>query len=598
MQTGAIPYRVAEFLKKHPPFHFMEEADLVVLASHGRVKFHEPDEYLGWQSSPHGPYFFVIQRGSVSLWDETSDPPVLKDIRGEGDCIGLERFNGSPTNLYSAKSESEVLVYALSAADLEPLLTRYPQAAKYVAAHSSVTADYVASGEAAGPHEMFVADLVRDRAPLHCAPSVSVQEAALLLNKRGAQALALVEENKVAGLVTSEDFVSWVAAGAVDPQQAVRNLARAEIVTVGPQSLVSDCVLVMADSPNNAVVLTSDGSPSGSLQSTITAAGLAPAFGDHPVSILGEIEIAPDFATLRAINTRARSWVLKNLTAPSGLDWLASWADFLNRRIFVRLLELTENIRPGQLYCFYGDAGRRELMTSVAPRIGVIGNVPKPIQEAMAQCGYIAPEPIVSSSLDDWKTRFSGWIRDPVRTQVYQSRPFFDLRPIYGSMDLYHELEWHVRAELAAEPIFLRVLANDCFSSLPPLTFFRDLVVEESGKQTDTFRLERSALQPLADVARVFSLAAGSPLGASTRERFEQARRLLPSKDSILREASDTMRLVLFHQARAGLRTGSSGAELPLSILSRHDRQVLKSGFRSIHNLLEFTSSGEWLEAL
>jgi CBS domain-containing protein len=143
----------------------------------------------------------------------------------------------------------------------------------------------------------------------------------------------------------------------------------------------------------------------------------------------------------------------------------------------------------------------------------------------------------------------------------------------------------------------LRVLANDCLSSLPPLTFYRDLVVEESGERTDTFRLESSALEPLADVARVFSLASGSPLGASTRERFQRARRLLPSQESIFREASETMRVVLFHQARAGLRLRSSGADLPLSILSRLDRQVLKSGFRSIHNLLEYTASCDWLES-
>jgi CBS domain-containing protein len=158
-------------------------------------------------------------------------------------------------------------------------------------------------------------------------------------------------------------------------------------------------------------------------------------------------------------------------------------------------------------------------------------------------------------------------------------------------------LESHVRAELAAEPTFLRVLANDCLSSLPPLTFYRDLVVEESGERTDTFRLESSALEPLADVARVFSLASGSSLGASTRERFQRARRLLPSQESIFREASETMRVVLFHQARAGLRLHSSGADLPLSILSRLDRQVLKSGFRSIHNLLEYTASCDWLES-
>ena len=40
---------------------------------------------------------------------------------------------------------------------------------------------------------------------------------------------------------------------------------------------------------------------------------------------------------------------------------------------------------------------------------------------------------------------------------------------------------------------------------------------------------------------------------------------------------------------------GTPGAELPPALLSRHDRQVLKSGFRSILRLLEFTADRSWL---
>ena len=36
-------------------------------------------------------------------------------------------------------------------------------------------------------------------------------------------------------------------------------------------------------------------------------------------------------------------------------------------------------------------------------------------------------------------------------------------------------------------------------------------------------------------------------------------------------------------------------SSLPLSVLSRQDRQVLKTGFRSIHNLLEFAAPCDWM---
>ncbi len=600
MQTAAIAYRVADFLKQHPPFEFMDVADLVALVARGRVKFHETDEYICWQSAPHAPLFYVIQQGSVSLWDESATPPVLRDIRGAGDCIGLERFNGVPSSLHSAKATSDVVLYALHAADFEPLLQRYPRAARFVVAYSTVTADYEAPSERPYPHQIFLSDLLRERAPLHCPGSTPLQEAARLLHESGAQAIALTHAGAFAAILTSGDLMKWVADGALNPRQPALNIVNPESVTVSPSTLVSDCVLAMAEVGAHAAALTSDGSPHSALQRIITIPSLTPAFGDHPVAILREIAAAPNVASLRALNERARAWTLDNLSAPAAADWLAAFSDFVNRSIVKRLLALLHLDQAGQCWCFYGTAGRQELLTSVAPSIAIIGASPAApsLETALAECGYLSTEAPAAACLDEWKDRFSGWIRDPIRREMYRSRPFFDLRPVLGPELAFNHLESHIRAELAAEAGFLQLLANDCLANLPPLTFFRDLVVEESGEVTDTFRLESSALQPLADVARAFSLSAGHPLGASTRTRFEAAGRLLPAQENIFREAAGTMIVMLFHQARAGLRQRTSGAELPLPLLSRHDRQVIKSGFRSIHKLLEFTASWAWLEAV
>jgi CBS domain-containing protein len=95
----------------------------------------------------------------------------------------------------------------------------------------------------------------------------------------------------------------------------------------------------------------------------------------------------------------------------------------------------------------------------------------------------------------------------------------------------------------------------------------------------------------------VFGIAAGRVLGGSTQERFRLARTLLPEQESIFREASETFRVVLYQQARSGIRQNSSGSQLSPAMLSHHDRQILKSGFRSILRLLEFTAAGRWLEA-
>ena len=121
METAAISHRVADFLKKHPPFNAIDEADLLALAARGRVRFHEPNEYILWQGEPHRHQVFVIQQGTVSLWDETGGRAELRDVRGAGDMLGIERYNGAPHCLYSARSESDVVIYAFPAEDFDEL---------------------------------------------------------------------------------------------------------------------------------------------------------------------------------------------------------------------------------------------------------------------------------------------------------------------------------------------------------------------------------------------------------------------------------------------------------------------------------------------
>ena len=142
------------------------------------------------------------------------------------------------------------------------------------------------------------------------------------------------------------------------------------------------------------------------------------------------------------------------------------------------------------------------------------------------------------------------------------------------------------------------MLAHDCLANVPPLTFYENDVVDSVGEHGSTFRLEHGALRPLVDVGRVFGMAAGATLGRSTLERFAAARTLMPEHERIFREAADTFRIVLWQQGRVGISQNTDGAELPPALLGRYDRRVLKSGFRSISRLLEFTGNPQWLKTI
>lgn len=607
MNTGAISYRVADFLKQHPPFQGMEEADLIALAGRGRVKFHEADEFLCWQASSFSPYLFVIQQGTVSLWDEANGDAHLRDILGVGDIVGVERFLGEQNYRYSAKSASEVVVYALNAADVAPLLEKYPQAARYIDAQGG--AGYQAQEQRQGLHRMFLADLVADVAPLACRPETTVRDAVRIMRAGGASAIFVGDETRTLGLATSDDFLRWLGDGG-DSGAAVERVVGGAVLTFAPDTRVSECVVRMSELGASIAAVTSDGSPSGALQRIVHERDLVAAFGDHPVELVHDVAHARETPALRRLHQRIRAFILEHLAEPAALDWLAQLSHEFNAAVLRRLISLRGFAEDASCWCFYGAAGRRELLTSAAPEVAILcpnfessgpmAEVLEEIGRAYVECGYLPrtsafPATFAAAHFEEWLGRFTSWVQHPVVMQAQIGLPFFDLRPVHGPDSMWHDVQKHVLEVVQAEPTFVEVIANDCMANLPPLTFFRDLVVDESGQHIGTFQLERTALRPLVDVARVFGIAAKSLLGASTVERMVRARTLLPAHEAIFRAAAETVRMLRFHQARVGIRTGGDGSELPPSMLSRHDQQELKSGFRSILELLEFTADRKWV---
>jgi len=399
--------------------------------------------------------------------------------------------------------------------------------------------------------------------------------------------------------LTARDIVTWAADGG-SPSQTVEHIMGPPPPTVAPQTSVSDCVLAMSRANSNFVALTADGV----FLRLISAEDLQPAFGDNPVAILHEIADAPGIDALRLLHRRARTFLLEQLTEPASIDWLAAFSDRINISIAKRLTELAGNTNGQWTWCLWGAAGRCELLVSAEPEIALLCHdadtarghqALERLRADLAACGYLphaVPDfdnEILCATVATWQDRFAEWIRQPIWTQMYRARPLFDLRPAWGDTALWQRVEESAREVIRTEPSFQKVLANDCLSELPPLTFFQDAVVDESGERTEVFALQLRALGPIVEVGRVFGIANQRVLGSSTLERLELARSRMPANESIFREAIETLRVLLYLQARTGLRLNETGTEiLPLQ-LSRLDRQALKSGFRAIHNLLEFT---------
>ena len=115
----------------------------------------------------------------------------------------------------------------------------------------------------------------------------------------------------------------------------------------------------------------------------------------------------------------------------------------------------------------------------------------------------MASNPKWNQSLEGWKRYFSSWIREPENIAVMHTNIFFDFRPVYGEQALGTELKNFIFEQVAANRLFLSFLARNAVRNPPPLSFFRNMVVERSGEHRDAFDIKARAMTPLADAARV-----------------------------------------------------------------------------------------------
>ncbi len=630
MRTSTINYRVADFLKRFPPFEFLDEPELLELASHGRVKVLQRGEALFWEGREPGPFVFVIQQGTVRLVNDTDDGEELRDILGAGELLGVGRFLGRDTYPYTARAASDVVVYGLEARDLERLIDVHNDVARYLEATGSVRGRHAGGGRTddAGPRrqswieETGPAGTVITRRLSTCGPGTTIKAAARQMAVEGRDALVVVDADRLAlGVVTTDDFRDHVATARVASDAPIDAIMHGAPPTAPPNGRVGDYLLVMMQAGVELAAVTADGTTGTPVEGLVTSRDLVVRHGADPAGLALDLRRAPSFSELAALHGRIRGLVVEQLVDAASLGWLLPAVGELHGALVRRVVELAtadcvaDGLAPLELdtcWLHFGSAGRQELLTAHDVDYGLVYADPPTGAETQAReqidaltervgAGLRAAGFRMSSGsrsvdpaswcqpLSVWTERFSGWIHDPVRQQIYQARALFDLRGLARPSRLVGALHRHLAAELDRTDAFIPVLANDTLANQPPLTFFEGLVVDDEERTASHLDIVRSALGPLTDIGRVFALDGMDVETVSTYRRLEQAAARHPKHQAVVEEAAEAFRIALFYRARAGLSAGHDGALIEPASLTRYERTVLKSAFRAVTGLLELT---------
>ena len=644
--------RIAHFLARFPPFSYLPARALEQLCGVVTVRYAPSQTEIFRQGERPERLFYVVRKGAVRLF-RNDEGQRLVDQLDEGDVFGLRPWlSVTPVYSVTARTSEESLLYGIPYASFEPLVDVYPRIGRYLATsfasgvRNPERLGELEREESRGDALLLdespafprgganaTADLTRvpaSRPPVTLGPQTAVRRAAEVMSAEGVGSVIVVDTvGRPLGVVTDRDLRRLVVTGLFSREDTLEDVMQQPPVTIAPDQRAVDVQLAMVRQRVRHLVVTADGTAGSPVVGVVSNRDLLLALGSSPAAVVAEIETANSARELRQLRERAEAW-LRPTVEQRGSVYAAAKImtevnDELTRRaVALALGRLREagHEPPAHPFCWLalGSHGRGEqllrtdqdhaivfadadstadaeadaaeleaarsfLVELAAEASAILGEV------GFERCvgDMMAANPAWCLTVSEWRERLADWAANPTGPKLLNASTLLDRRPVYGALALGEELVAWSAAYCREQPLLLAFLAKAATDNPPPLSFFRNFVVERGGEHEDEFDVKQRAMLPLADAARVLTLAAGVPDPPNTVDRFDRLGALEPQNAELYEAAAQAYDTLMGYRARQGFADGgaSDGRYFRIRELGKLERLQLRNAFRPAEDLLQ-----------
>lgn len=548
---------VIEFLKKSPPFQFLNEEELRSIALNLTMEFYPKGTLILRQGDKDIGALRIIKKGAVKVFikDKTGEEVII-DYRGEGDNFGLWSIvsgEGQKTNVIATE---DTICYLLSKEKVLNLLDKNANFSEYfLKSHLSKYLDKTLQEMiqrsltvSEGDKILFTTRIedIASKNVVTVHTDSTIQEAANRMAQNKISSVVVIDNSGLpAGIVTDRDLREKVVAKGRDVKEPIKNIMSLPLIRIDADDYCYEAILKMIRHKIHHLLVIKDGS----LIGVLTNHDLMLLQGTSPLSIAKEIESQHTVSGLAPITkkmTRLISLLLKEGAKATNIARIISE---INDSLIRRILEISEKKfgKPPVPYCFivYGSEGRKEQTFKTDQDNAIIYLDPSNEKEAvdakeyfenfsnfiinsLLECGfplcagnYMANNPKWRQPLKEWKKYFTDWIVEPTPEAILASVILFDFRPVYGDENLAAELKNHLISTLINHDIFLVQMARMTVNVRPPIGIFRTFVVEKSGEHKDQLNLKFRCIAPMLNIVRLFALEKRIP-ETSTVDRIKK----------------------------------------------------------------------------
>ncbi len=551
----------------------------------------------------------MIRSGAVEI--QRRDGSLYSRL-GPGELFGQLALMTARPARFPVRALEDTLLYCIPAELFGELFEEEEDFAEYVEldnpARSRAGVREISSGSTlltTRVHELVHLD------PMMIGPDRPVAEAARSMADTGTSAILVTangEPGELLGILTEHDLTTRVLAQGKSCDTEIGSVMTPDPIPAQARDFVFEAVLDMMRHNVHHLPVLDRGLPVGMINLT----DVVSLETRNSLFVVRAIAGRRSLEELKALLPDVRGSFLRMVREDANSHMIGSSLATIGRTFKQRLCELAEEALgpPPVRYCLLalGSMARDEqLLLSDQDNALILDEDYDPalhaeyfkalgekVCDGLAELGYtyckgdiMASNPAWRLTLAQWKQHFDRWIARPTPKTLLNASIFFDLDGAAGHTALADELKAHLADRASGHRPFLACLAENARNRTPPLGFFRDFVLEKSGRYQQSLNLKRRGTGPLADVIRVHALAAGSREQNSFR-RLDDVQAAGYQTSGMVADLRDALEFLAVTRARHHALALEEEREMNNQIdpetLSTLDRRSLKNAFQILAN--------------
>lgn len=624
--NNPVAGRIADFLKRFPPFSSLSYEDLIIIAGQSKVLYLEKNQILFKGGDTTHPDFYVVKDGAIGLSITSDMEETLIDKCDEGDILGLRPFFAKNNYLMTAKSREESIVYGIPIAVFQPYVTGNKEVLSFLlesfASQSRNPYDKERSGKLISENTIYSEQttdiqyfqpIKYTRNPITANPEDILKFIAKTMANSAIGSVIIQENQLPKGIITDKDLRAKIATGLLPIDTTADKVMTTPVITVPENISVAEAQMMMLKYDVGHLCVTRDGTDRTPVSGIISEHDVVAAQSNTPGVLLKQTRRATRSKELKHVREKLTDLVQSSIEKNIPISHISNIVAEINIAIMRRAIEIAvERIGTPPpvrfVWMSIGSQGRKEQLLLTDQDNALIFedvetqqydsvktyfiNLAERVTFTLNKIGYeYSPDGLMAGNLQwcksvsDWINQYNDWINTPSEKTVALSTIFFDFDFIYGVPVIEDVLLESIGKSINRNKKFFAYLASDTLKNPPPLGFFRQFLLENDGEHKDSFDIKSRALEPLIDGARLLALSQNLLEITNTHQRFKRLAELEPQNSETYNECAEAFITLMRFRTEEGLNNDSDGKYINLNDLSKSDKVKLKNCFQPINDL-------------